>query len=253
MRIAAFATSNLLCDASSYQDWVLTLCSCLPSDVLEYLKLGVPHKSWPSTYVPLWDHYARALICTAVNPCTVLPGLSRYFDDACSTHKIWDALPEPMPDTPDSFLQFHDRFENDSRLLDDSKVTVDSLLTLHLRPGSCHPSPRGAQLLPCLNPTCHKLHWLNECLDTAWATTYCARKATNGGSKRGNKKGSQPAASPAIVETPEPTTFTTCLLATPAKVSLLNLHRRLAHLPIAQIKNIVQKGLVTGVDCLGHQ
>ncbi|SGY38347.1 BQ5605_C003g02005 [Microbotryum silenes-dioicae] len=38
------------------------------------------------------------------------------------------------------------------------------------------------------------------------------------------------------------------LLAIPTKVSLLTLHRRLAHLPVAQIKNIVQKGLVTGVD-----
>ncbi|SCV73209.1 BQ2448_7134 [Microbotryum intermedium] len=39
MQVTAFATSDLLCDTSSYQDWVLTLCSCLPSDVLEYLKL----------------------------------------------------------------------------------------------------------------------------------------------------------------------------------------------------------------------
>ncbi|SGZ31337.1 BQ5605_C044g12149 [Microbotryum silenes-dioicae] len=38
------------------------------------------------------------------------------------------------------------------------------------------------------------------------------------------------------------------LLATPHRVSLLTLHSRLAHLPIAQLKNIVQKGLVTGVD-----
>ncbi|SGY15967.1 BQ5605_C012g06717 [Microbotryum silenes-dioicae] len=38
------------------------------------------------------------------------------------------------------------------------------------------------------------------------------------------------------------------LLATPSKVPLLTLHHRLAHLPVVQIKNIVQRGLVTGVD-----
>ncbi|SGZ27109.1 BQ5605_C025g10057 [Microbotryum silenes-dioicae] len=38
------------------------------------------------------------------------------------------------------------------------------------------------------------------------------------------------------------------LLATPHRVPLLTLHRRFAHLPIAQLKNVVQNGLVTGVD-----
>ncbi|SGY63178.1 BQ5605_C007g04781 [Microbotryum silenes-dioicae] len=152
-QVAAFAASDLLRDANGYQDWVLTLCSRLPFDVLEYLKSGVPHPSWPPSYVPLWDHYARASICAAVDPRMVLPGLSRYFGDAHSGHKIWVALrmrygavsavdllpvvarlfsPEPMPDTPDAFLQFRDRFENDSRLLADSNVTTDSLLASHL-------------------------------------------------------------------------------------------------------------------------
>ncbi|SGY38197.1 BQ5605_C003g01977 [Microbotryum silenes-dioicae] len=38
------------------------------------------------------------------------------------------------------------------------------------------------------------------------------------------------------------------LLATPHRVPLLTLHRRFAHLPVAQLKNVVQNGLVTGVD-----
>ncbi|SGY77735.1 BQ5605_C005g03711 [Microbotryum silenes-dioicae] len=38
------------------------------------------------------------------------------------------------------------------------------------------------------------------------------------------------------------------LLATPHRVSLLTMHRRFAHLPVAQLKSVVQKGLVTGVD-----
>ncbi|KDE04339.1 hypothetical protein MVLG_05219 [Microbotryum lychnidis-dioicae p1A1 Lamole] len=175
-QVAAFAASDLLRDANGYQDWVLTLCSRLPFDVLEYLKSGVPHPSWPPSYVPLWDHYARASICAAVDPRMVLPGLSRYFGDAHSGHKIWVALrmrygavsavdllpvvarlfsPEPMPDTPDAFLQFRDRFENDSRLLADSNVTTDSLLASHLL----------ARMPPSLS---------------AWRTTFVNSQGTSG-------------------------------------------------------------------------
>ncbi|SGY26808.1 BQ5605_C018g08798 [Microbotryum silenes-dioicae] len=152
-QVASFASSDLLRDANGYQDWVLSLSSRLPSDVLGYLQTGIPHDSWPASYVPLWDHYACASICAAVDQRTVLPGLSRYFTDAHSAHKIWEALrlrygtvsavdllpviarlfsSEPMPDTPDAFLQFCDRLENDLRLLDDSKATAESLLTSHL-------------------------------------------------------------------------------------------------------------------------
>ncbi|SGY77730.1 BQ5605_C005g03710 [Microbotryum silenes-dioicae] len=154
-QVAAFAAPDLLRDTNGYQDWVLTLCSRLPSDVIDYLQSGVPLSSWPPSYVSLWDHYARASasICAAVDPRMVLPGLLQYFGDPRSGHKIWVALrmrygavsavnllpvisrlfsPDPMPDTADEFLQFCDRFENNSRLLDDSKVTTDSLLASHL-------------------------------------------------------------------------------------------------------------------------
>ncbi|SGY56066.1 BQ5605_C006g04106 [Microbotryum silenes-dioicae] len=175
-QVAAFAPSNLLCDANGYKDWVLTLCSRLPSDVIDYLQSGVPHPSWPPSYVPLWDHYARSSICAAVDPRMVLPGLSRYFSDAHSGHKIWMALrmrygavsagnllpvvarlfsPEPMPDSPDAFLQFRDRFDNDSRLLADSNVTTDSLLVSHLL----------ARMPPSLS---------------AWRTTFVNSQGTSG-------------------------------------------------------------------------
>ncbi|SGY26754.1 BQ5605_C018g08773 [Microbotryum silenes-dioicae] len=413
-QVAAFAPSDLLRDANGYQDWVLTPCSRLPSDVIDYLQSGVPHPSWPPSYVPLWDHYARASICAAVDPRMVLPGLSRYFSDAHSGHKIWMALrmrygavsavdllpvvarlfsPEPMPDSPDVFLQFRNRFDNNSRLLADSNVTTDSLLASHLlarmppslsawrttfvnSQGTSGTLPPTADILdriyreikarpseapavavatpqqrappgPCPNPKCRQLHWLADCPDTAWAAAFCARRASTGASSRGRKKGSPAVASPAVVEMPEPMTFTACLLATPSlfhklawlldssanrhmanntgpvvatdvllvpslpcnllsvwrldrlgfsisfgsgcakirnssgtvvataqavandlyaldvapspcmpnallatphRVPLLTLHRRFAHLPIAQLKNIVQNGLVTGVD-----
>ncbi|SGY38225.1 BQ5605_C003g01981 [Microbotryum silenes-dioicae] len=67
-QVAAFAASDLLRDTNGYQDWVLTLCSRLPSDVIDYLQSGVPSSSWPPSYVSLWDHYARASICAAVDP-----------------------------------------------------------------------------------------------------------------------------------------------------------------------------------------
>ncbi|SGY56044.1 BQ5605_C006g04104 [Microbotryum silenes-dioicae] len=282
-QVAAFAPSNLLCDANGYKDWVLTLCSRLPSDVIDYLQSGVPHPSWPPSYVPLWDHYARSSICAAVDPRMVLPGLSRYFSDAHSGHKIWMALrmrygavsagnllpvvarlfsPEPMPDSPDAFLQFRDRFDNDSRLLADSNVTTDSLLVSHLlarmppslsawrttfvnSQGTSGTLPPAADILdriyreikarpleapaiavatpqqcappgPCPNPKCRQLHWLANCPDTAWAAAFRARRASTGASSRGHKKGSPAVASPAVVEMPEPTTFTACLLATPS-------------------------------------
>ncbi|KDE02227.1 hypothetical protein MVLG_07204, partial [Microbotryum lychnidis-dioicae p1A1 Lamole] len=137
-QVAAFAASDLLRDTNGYQDWVLTLCSRLPSDVIDYLQSGVPSSSWPPSYVLLWDHYACALICAAVDPWMVLPGLSQYFGDPHSRHKIWVALrmqygavsavnllpvisqlfsPNPMPNTADEFLQFRNQSENDSRLL----------------------------------------------------------------------------------------------------------------------------------------
>ncbi|SGY38242.1 BQ5605_C003g01985 [Microbotryum silenes-dioicae] len=282
-QVAAFAASDLLRDANGYQDWVLTLCSRLPSDVLDYLESGVPHPSWPPSYVPLWDHYARASICAAVDPRMVLPGLARYFGDPHSGHKIWvalhtrygavsavDLLPvvsrlfssEPMPDTSDAFLQFRDRFENDSRLLNDSKVTTDSLLASHLlarmppslsawrttfvnSQGTSSTLPPAAEILdriyreikarpvdspavavaasqqraphgPCPNPSCRKMHWLKDCPDTAWAAAFRARKASAVATSRGHKKGSQAVASPAVAEMPKPATFTACLLATPS-------------------------------------
>ncbi|SGY28204.1 BQ5605_C083g12992 [Microbotryum silenes-dioicae] len=289
-QITAFAASDLLRDADGYQDWVLTLCSRMPSDVIDYLKSGVPPTSWPPAYVPLWDHYARASICAAVDPRLVLPGLSQYFGDTHSGHKIWAALrtrygavsavdllpvisrlfsPDLMPDTADAFLQFRDRFENDSRLLNDSDVTTDSLLASHLlarmppslsawrttfvnSQGTSRTLPHAAEILdriyreikarpidplaaatvtatspqrtppsPCPNPTCRKMHWLRDCPDTTWAAAFRARKAASGTTSRAHKKGSRTIASPAVTsptdtERPEPTTFTACLLATPS-------------------------------------
>ncbi|SGZ30860.1 BQ5605_C046g12247 [Microbotryum silenes-dioicae] len=412
-QVASFASSDLLRDANGYQDWVLSLSSRLPSDVLGYLQTGVPHNSWPASYVPLWDHYARASICAAVDQRTVLPGLSRYFTDAHSAHKIWEALRLRY-----GTVSAVDLLPNDSRLLDDSKATAESLLTSHLlaqippslsgwrttfvnSQGTSSTLPPAAKILdriyrklkaqpvdtptaavattqlrvstpaatttqprvsrsPCPNPSCRKMHWLKDCPDTAWAAAYRARRTVE---KRNTSKVSQPAtlpiASPAAVDTPESVSFTARLLATPSpfrrsawlldsganrhmandrglfselrtvagphvggvggslpstgcgtihiqtpkgpivmsnvllvpdlpcnllspsgtvvataqaignnlyalalgptpctpkaliatptKVSLLTLHRRLAHLPVAQIKNIVQRGLVTGV------
>ncbi|SGZ35667.1 BQ5605_C142g13436 [Microbotryum silenes-dioicae] len=289
-QITAFAASDLLRDADGYQDWVLTLCSRMPSDVIDYLKSGVPPTSWPPAYVPLWDHYARASICAAVDPRLVLPGLSQYFGDTHSGHKIWAALrtrygavsavdllpvisrlfsPDLMPDTADAFLQFRDRFENDSRLLNDSDVTTDSLLASHLlarmppslsawrttfvnSQGTSRTLPHAAEILdriyreikarpidplaaatvtatspqrtppsPCPNPTCRKMHWLRDCPDTTWAAAFRARKAASGTTSRAHKKGFRTIASPAVTsptdtERPEPTTFTACLLATPS-------------------------------------
>ncbi|SGZ31343.1 BQ5605_C044g12152 [Microbotryum silenes-dioicae] len=77
-------------------------------------------------------------------------------------------------------------------------------------PQQCAP-PR-----PSTNPTCHQLHWLKDCSDTAWAATFRARKASTGASLRGRKKGSLAVASPAVVEMLKPTMFTACLLATPS-------------------------------------
>ncbi|SGY53642.1 BQ5605_C006g03784 [Microbotryum silenes-dioicae] len=264
---AAFAASDLLRNANGYQDWVFTLCSCLPSDVLGYLQSGVPHPSWPSSYVPLWDHYARASICAAVDPRMVLPVALRMRYGAVSAVDLLPVVarlfcPEPMPDSPDAFLQFRDRFDNDSRLLADSNVTTDSLLASHLlarmppslsawritfvnSQGTSGTLPPAADILdriyweikarpaeapavtvatpqqrappgPCPNPKCRQLHWLAECPNTAWAAAFRARRASTGASLRGRKKGSPAVASPAIVEMPEPTTFTACLLATPS-------------------------------------
>ncbi|SGY77691.1 BQ5605_C005g03697 [Microbotryum silenes-dioicae] len=440
---AAFATTELLRNSSGYQDWVLAIRSRLPSGVVRYLNTGVPLESWPASYVPLWDHYACSSICASVDSQTVLPGLSPYLDEPLAAPKVWQALRErygtvsavdllpviqrlfssdPVPVTPDLFLQFRDSFENDARLLQDSQVTVNALLASHLlaripssfdawrttfvaaqgdstempsateiftrlyrdvkaRPvdtpvaAVATPQARHGCSRPCPNPSCRKMHWLRECPDTAWAAAYRARRTAE-------KKASQPVASPAAVDTLNSVLFTACLLATPSpfrksawlldsganrhmtndrglfselrtvagprvggvagslpstgcgticiqtskgpitvsivllvpdlpcnllsvfqldqlgyrvsfasrcasiarpsgavvataqaignnlyalalgptpctpkallaiptKVSLLTLHRRLAHLPVAQIKNIVQKGLVTGVD-----
>ncbi|SGY18595.1 BQ5605_C014g07409 [Microbotryum silenes-dioicae] len=299
---AAFATTELLCNSSGYRDWVLAIRSRLPSGVVRYLNTGVPLESWPASYVPLWDHYACSSICASVDSQTVLPGLSPYLDESLAAPKVWQALRErygtvsavdllpviqrlfssdPVPVTPDLFLQFRDSFENDARLLQDSQVTVNALLASHLlarlpssfdawrttfvadqgdstampsateiftrlyrdvkaRPvdtpvaAVATPQARHGCSRPCPNPSCRKLHWLRECPDTAWAAAYRARRTAE-------KKASQPVASPTPC-TPK------ALLAVPANVSLLTLHRRLAHLPVAQIKNIVQSGLVTGVD-----
>ncbi|SGY38291.1 BQ5605_C003g01993 [Microbotryum silenes-dioicae] len=299
---AAFATTELLRNSSGYRDWVLAIRSRLPSGVVRYLNTGVPLESWPASYVPLWDHYACSSICASVDSQTVLPGLSPYLDDSLAAPKVWQALRErygtvsavdllpviqrlfssdPVPVTPDLFLQFRDSFENDARLLQDSQVTVNALLASHLlarlpssfdawrttfvadqgdstampstteiftrlyrdvkaRPvdtpvaAVATPQARHGCSRPCPNPSCRKLHWLRECPDTAWAAAYRARRTAE-------KKASQPVASPTPC-TPK------ALLAIPANVSLLTLHRRLAHLPVAQIKNIVQSGLVTGVD-----
>ncbi|SGY96246.1 BQ5605_C036g11553 [Microbotryum silenes-dioicae] len=299
---AAFATTELLRNSSGYRDWVLAIRSRLPSGVVRYLNTGVPLESWPASYVPLWDHYACSSICASVDSQTVLPGLSPYLDESLAAPKVWQALRErygtvsavdllpviqrlfssdPVPVTPDLFLQFRDSFENDARLLQDSQVTVNALLASHLlarlpssfdawrttfvadqgdstampsateifmrlyrdvkaRPvdtpvaAVATPQARHGCSRPCPNPSCRKLHWLRECPDTAWAAAYRARRTAE-------KKASQPVASPTPC-TPK------ALLAVPANVSLLTLHRRLAHLPVAQIKNIVQSGLVTGVD-----
>ncbi|SGY38360.1 BQ5605_C003g02007 [Microbotryum silenes-dioicae] len=299
---AAFATTELLRNSSGYRDWVLAIRSRLPSGVVRYLNTGVPLESWPASYVPLWDHYACSSICASVDSQTVLPGLSPYLDDSLAAPKVWQALRErystvsavdllpviqrlfssdPVPVTPDLFLQFRNSFENDARLLQDSQVTVNALLASHLlarlpssfdawrttfvadqgdstampsateiftrlyrdvkaRPvdtpvaAVATPQARHGCSRPCPNPSCRKLHWLRECPDTAWAAAYRARRTAE-------KKASQPVASPTPC-TPK------ALLAIPANVSLLTLHRRLAHLPVAQIKNIVQSGLVTGVD-----
>ncbi|SGZ28076.1 BQ5605_C026g10272 [Microbotryum silenes-dioicae] len=284
---AAFATTELLRNSSGYRDWVLAI---------------LPLESWPASYVPLWDHYACSSICASVDSQTVLPGLSPYLDESLAAPKVWQALRErygtvsavdllpviqrlfssdPVPITPDLFLQFRDSFENDARLLQDSQVTVNALLASHLlarlpssfdawrttfvadqgdstampsateiftrlyrdvkaRPvdtpvaAVATPQARHGCSRPCPNPSCRKLHWLRECPDTAWAAAYRARRTAE-------KKASQPVAPPTPC-TPK------ALLAIPASVSLLTLHRRLAHLPVAQIKNIVQSGLVTGVD-----
>ncbi|SGY91350.1 BQ5605_C038g11660 [Microbotryum silenes-dioicae] len=299
---ATFATTELLRNSSGYRDWVLAIRSRLPSGVVRYLNTGVPLESWPASYVPLWDHYACSSICASVDSQTVLPGLSPYLDKSLAAPKVWQALRErygtvsavdllpviqrlfssdPVPVTPDLFLQFRDSFENDARLLQDSQVTVNALLASHLlarlpssfdawhttfvadqgdstampsateiftrlyrdvkaRPvdtpvaAVATPQARHGCSRPCPNPSCRKLHWLRECPDTAWAAAYRARRTAE-------KKASQPVASPTPC-TPK------ALLAIPANVSLLTLHRRLAHLPVAQIKNIVQSGLVTGVD-----
>ncbi|SGZ34392.1 BQ5605_C071g12878 [Microbotryum silenes-dioicae] len=298
----AFATTELLRNSSGYRDWVLAIRSRLPSGVVRYLNTGVPLESWPASYVPLWDHYACSSICASVDSQTVLPGLSPYLDESLAAPKVWQALRErygtvsavdllpviqrlfssdPVPVTPDLFLQFRDSFENDARLLQDSRVTVNALLASHLlarlpssfdawrttfvaaqgdstampsateiftrlyrdvkaRPvdtpvaAVATPQARHGCSRPCPNPSCRKLHWLRECPDTAWAAAYRARRTAE-------KKASQPVAPPTPC-TPK------ALLAIPASVSLLTLHRRLAHLPVAQIKNIVQSGLVTGVD-----
>ncbi|SGZ11070.1 BQ5605_C100g13131 [Microbotryum silenes-dioicae] len=121
--------------------------------VVRYLNTGVPLESWPASYVPLWDHYACSSICASVDSQTVLPGLSPYLDESLAAPKVWQALRErygtvsavdllpviqrlfssdPVPVTPDLFLQFRDSFENDARLLQDSQVTVNALLASHL-------------------------------------------------------------------------------------------------------------------------
>ncbi|SGY70463.1 BQ5605_C004g03153 [Microbotryum silenes-dioicae] len=285
---AAFATTELLCNSSGYRDWVLAIRSRLPSGVVRYLNTGVPLESWPASYVPLWDHYACSSICASVDSQTVLPGLSPYLDESLAAPKVWQALRERygtvsavdlLPVIQRLFSS--DLFENDARLLQDSQVTVNALLASHLlarlpssfdawrttfvadqgdstampsateiftrlyrdvkaRPvdtpvaAVATPQARHGCSRPCPNPSCRKLHWLRECPDTAWAAAYRARRTAE-------KKASQPVASPTPC-TPK------ALLAVPANVSLLTLHRRLAHLPVAQIKNIVQSGLVTGVD-----
>ncbi|SGY77776.1 BQ5605_C005g03723 [Microbotryum silenes-dioicae] len=299
---AAFATTELLRNSSGYRDWVLAIRSRLPSGVVRYLNTGVPLESWPASYVPLWDHYTCSSICASVDSQTVLPGLSPYLDESLAAPKVWQALRErygtvsavdllpviqrlfssdPVPVTPDLFLQFRDSFENNARLLQDSQVTMNALLASHLLArlpssfdawrttfvadqGDCTAMPSATEIFtrlyrdvkarpvdtpvaavatpqarhgcsrPCPNPSCRKLHWLRECPDTAWAAAYRARRTAE-------KKASQPVASPTPC-TPK------ALLAVPANVSLLTLHRRLAHLPVAQIKNIVQSGLVTGVN-----
>ncbi|SGZ33089.1 BQ5605_C041g11928 [Microbotryum silenes-dioicae] len=150
---AAFATTELLRNSSGYRDWVLAIRSRLPSGVVRYLNTGVPLESWPASYVPLWDHYACSSICASVDSQTVLPGLSPYLDESLAAPKVWQALRErygtvsavdllpviqrlfssdPVPVTPDLFLQFRDSFENDARLLQDSQVTVNALLASHL-------------------------------------------------------------------------------------------------------------------------
>ncbi|SGY70393.1 BQ5605_C004g03146 [Microbotryum silenes-dioicae] len=274
---AAFATTELLRNSSGYRDWVLAIRSRLPSGVVRYLNTGVPLESWPASYVPLWDHYACSSICASVDSQTVLPGLSPYLDESLAAPKVWQALRErygtvsavdllpviqrlfssdPVPVTPDLFLQFRDSFENDARLLQDSQVTVNALLASHLlarlpssfdawrttfvadqgdstampsateiftrlyrdvkaRPvdtpvaAVATPQARHGCSRPCPNPSCRKLHWLRECPDTAWAAAYRARRTAE-------KKASQPVASPAAVDTPNSVSFTACLLATPS-------------------------------------
>ncbi|SGY89105.1 BQ5605_C133g13383 [Microbotryum silenes-dioicae] len=250
---AAFATTELLRNSSGYRDW-----------------------SWPASYVPLWDHYACSSICASVDSQTVLPGLSPYLDESLAAPKVWQALRErygtvsavdllpviqrlfssdPVPVTPDLFLQFRDSFENDARLLQDSQVTVNALLASHL------------------------LARLPSSFD-AWRTTFVADQgdstAMPSATEIFTRLYRDVKARPSILLLPPSpprrpatavqgraqirlvakeglpasrVTLTTILpTCSSPSVSLLTLHRRLAHLPVAQIKNIVQSGLVTGVD-----
>ncbi|SGY38156.1 BQ5605_C003g01968 [Microbotryum silenes-dioicae] len=227
-QVAAFGASNLFRNANSYQEWVLTLCSRLPSDILEYLQSGVSHPSWPPSYVPLWDHYTRTSICAAVDQWMVLPGLSLSLLPRCPQRP--QDFPEPMPNSPNAFLQFCDRFDNNAQLLADSNVTTDSLLASHLlarmppslsawRTTFVNSQGTSGTLPPAANILDRIYRESKACPAEApavAAATFRAHEASTGPSLRGHKKLSPAVASPAVIKMPEPTTFTACLLATPS-------------------------------------